>query len=536
MRKTILTLGLFLFSFLSSLSAHTLPENLYLEHIRKIQELVDRSSAETKNSSAVLSRLEDHETLYHYTRSLGSFLIQEIQNQRALSGNHLNLIHRSLSAQILLTERLLKLADELRPQQINFARSPQDSLSYMAIQVAMTERFKTLHSLYFQETLLRRIVSSQALYEQYGLARLPQLAAQILNTEKQREIVDGLKLAQRATIPQSSLASILKNSGLYRMVLEDQSVDSVFEINEYWSDRVNNISGSITRALSWAYGQVVGDIEWRTGHLHKHEGLKRQILSELKPLDLVYEKKSFKLTDYTIPGNWGHLAVWLGTKEDLIELGLWDLPELDPFRNNIENGNSLFEVRRWGLQFDNIDNFLNLDEIAINRVTEVLQRSTDEIAEVYFNLAQQMNKTYDFTFNALATDRATCTEIVFLSYGQINWPRDQILGRTTITPNNMAEIVFFENSPVEFVSYYTATERHQIKTKTIEDFGRVIDYVVSKRRSGNGRLSFDLHSRQCRNQMARRRRGGIRMEMVCNDHFEQRFYKPSTDFNHQLPF
>ncbi len=535
MRKTILTLGLFLFSFLNALSAQTMPENLYLEHVRKIQELVGRSSLETKNSSTIFSRLEDHETLYHYTRSLGSFLIQEIQNQRALSGNHLNLIHRSLSAQILLTERLLKLADDLKPREINFTRDPQDSLSYLAIQVAMTERFKTLHSLYFQETLLRRIVSSQALYEQYGLTRLPELSAKILNAEKQREIVNGLKLAQRTSIPQNSLATLLKNSGLYRMVLEDQSVDSVFKANEYWSDRVNNVSGSITRALSWAYGQVVGDIEWRTGHLHNHAAIKRQILSELKPLDLVYEKKSFKLTDYTIPGNWGHLAVWLGTKEDLIKLGLWDRPELDAFRNNIENGYSLFEVRRWGLQFDNIDNFLNLDEIAINRVSDVLKRSNDDIADVYYNLSQQMNKTYDFTFNALATDRATCTEIVFLSYGQINWPRDQILGRTTITPNNMAEIVFYENSPVEFISYYTATERHKIQKKSIQDFGSVIDYVVNPKRSRNGKLSFDLKSRDCKN-VRNRRNGGLRMEMVCKDKFEQRFYTPSNDFNHQLPF
>ena len=53
------------------------------------------------------------------------------------------------------------------------------------------------------------------------------------------------------------------------------------------------------------------------------------LASQLKPLDILLEKTPFRITDKFIPGYYGHLAIWIGTEQDLREAGVWkDLPQL----------------------------------------------------------------------------------------------------------------------------------------------------------------------------------------------------------------
>jgi hypothetical protein len=499
------------------------------EHILEIEQRLERSNLEIRQLSDLELRLKDYDELYFYNRSLASFLIQEIQHDRPISGTHLNLINRSLSGYLSLTQKLLNEAQFIAPRSIDFRTDYQRSLFWLAIQVKVAESFKTLHSLYFMERGLRAIIRDKTRTDIYGLQSLPELTDIILSTRNASEITRALaKLqSQHSLINEGYLRNIIVESTLYVMVSQSEPLFNIFQPLTFWSDRIGVITDGVTRGLSAGFGAVVGDIEWRTGHLHQHAGFQTQIRNILKPLDIVYEKKTFKLTDYTIPGHWGHNAVWLGTKDQLIELGIWDSPALDFFREKIERGENIYEVRRWGLQFDTLENFLNLDELAITRVPSILQSSTRELEEIYLNLANQWGKTYDFSFNALATDRVTCTEIIFLSYGEINWPRGIVVGRTAITPNNMAELVFYQNSPMELVGYYRAQERHQVQTLTINDFASTLGFV---RRGRNAQ--FEKHYRRCENVITRRF-GAIRMQYQCRDEYEVIRYRPPSVF--QVP-
>src|SRR5690606_18021782 len=116
-----------------------------------------------------------------------------------------------------------------------------------------------------------------------------------------------------------------------------------------------------------------------------------------------------------------------------------------------------------------------------------------------------LEKKYDFSFDAMATTKITCTEIIMLSYGNINWPMDRVLGRLSITPNNMAELALFNDSPLEYIAYYRATELHQVQELDQREFARVLEYRLNSQSN-----RYERVHRVCKN-IRYRHQGAIRM-------------------------
>lgn len=465
--------------------------------------------------------INDHERLYNFTRNFGAFIVEEIQKDQILTGPQLNLINVAFGQYLKLTELIHEHLELI-------SYSQQQNSLYLFSQIILTERFKTLHSVYFSETLLRKIVKDKILFQQYGLYRIEQLAPVLLSKRKQEQMERAIsQLIEKYHSPNDPYIQKIMGTSSYKLVFEESDLSSIYSIKKYWTDRFSSVTTGITRSLSWAFGVTAGNIEWRDGYLHKRPDFYAETLAKLKPLDIIFEKRTFKLTDYTIPGNWGHMAVWLGTKEQLEELGIWDHPSLDFFREQILKGNSIYEVRRWGLVFESLENMLNLDETATLRVKNILDKKSEALAEIFARLADQKDKAYDFSFNALATDRVTCTEIVYLSYGRITWPTEKILGRTTIKPDNMAELVLYDNSPLEFISYTTSYSLGEINHKSKDQFADILGYVV--RVDARGQKYYEKKGRDCKRQYYRVS-GKMRIRTVCKDTFERRSYTEANEF------
>ena len=177
--------------------------------------------------------------------------------------------------------------------------------------------------------------------------------------------------------------------------------------------------------------------------------VKALLLSKLKPLDLVYEKRTFVLSNYTIPGHFGHVGIWLGTKEELIALNIWDQEYFKPFRAQVEAGKNIVEIRKQGINYQSLDSFINLDEMAVTRVKNIL----DNAEYVFSNLSEQLNKQYDFKFDARSADKLTCTELIAFSYGDIQWHETKTLFQVSLRPDDMALTTLGENASSEFVLF-----------------------------------------------------------------------------------
>ncbi len=236
---------------------------------------------------------------------------------------------------------------------------------------------------------------------------------------------------------------------------------SYFAILDYrWTDvsgwKLRMAHGRITDAIrmfrveamdatSKLVGNTVGYVQSRHGHL-KDLGDEElaEIRDGLEPLDVLLEKTPFRLTDKFIPGHYGHVAIWVGTQDDLKALDLVDHPAVEPHLNKIKRGYSVIEAVRPGVQINTLRHFMNIDDLAVIRpldLTRVQKR-------VYMIKAfQQIGKEYDFNFDVETLDKIVCSELAFQTFGDIDFPVKRELGRYTISPDQVAVMALPTGDP-----------------------------------------------------------------------------------------
>jgi uncharacterized protein YycO len=229
-------------------------------------------------------------------------------------------------------------------------------------------------------------------------------------------------------------------------------------VAEQASTRLGMISGNIMgvgegslNSISLCFGNTVGLVEVRKGKLWKDDAVAACIKSTLKPGDILLEKTPFRLTDSFIPGHWGHVAIWIGTEEELKDLGLWDDPVVRPYQTEISAGKCIVEALRPGVTMNTVEHFLNIDDLGILRREPVLDRDT--LRHHILLALRQVGKAYDFNFDIETADKIVCSELAYVVYTDMTWPSGKALGRYTISPDNIA-FKAFDDGPLQLVLFY----------------------------------------------------------------------------------
>jgi len=474
--------------------------------------------------------------IHNFTYNYGSKILFKLNEGNTPNGHELNLIHETLSAYIKLSSVLNKHLSEIKPasqilREVDSAKTIKE-LQWLELKSILLSNYKNTFKVFFENKTLRRIIKDQMQRENYGLGNLQQVTNSILNknfsTSLQSSmdafIVNETELLEMKEDKIDTIANNIKSTVAYKIRIEGGSLKELASQDGYINNTGDNISrifGRVTNALSFGFGSVAGNISWREGYLRDNPFAYKHIQDKIKPLDLLLEKRGYVFTDFTIPGNWGHVAVYLGTEEELKSIGMWDHPSITPFHEKIREGFTVYQVRRWGLEFVTLKTFMNLDEIAIIRHKNILNRNKVELGRVYKNLFDQIGKKYDFGFDALSTNEITCTEIISLSFGDVNWPAAYALGRLTISPDNMAQIALYSNTPVEFVTYIKSTDYDKVKYKSVKGFASVMRYRTKKNLDGT--LRFDQYTRKCTPQR-RRVQGGLRLSRKCETEWRNHRY------------
>lgn len=517
--RIFILVGLWLFSVVSA-AENQISEFDHQTRLQLNERLLSLSSpiSDIDYSQSLKDFMEDADLAISY----GDYLVERLYQGEIIYGHHVMAIHDTLKVFIKSYE--------------NFTHSHQglyvDNIRVKNVlrEVLVFERYSKVFERYSKESQIRRIVDNQqdtlnmdlerfefyadALYKKANLVHLNSslLWYSSLDDDTKNILIAGQPLRQ-----------YIENSHLWNFFEEHENVKNLkkpISLFQHVSDGTHQFVSTVTSQLSWTYGKIAGNIKWRQGHLRDQEAVYHDLVSKLKPLDIIFEKRAFVATDYSIPGHWGHVSIWLGTKEDLVDLGIWDHPIIAPHQEKILNSQTMYEVRRWGLQFNDLKTFLNLDEIAVTRVKGMTNKSQKEILKIYQFLFDQIGKKYDFLFDAMTTDKVTCTEIIAFSFGPIDWPMDYIVGRYAITPNNIAELTLYGNSPVELISYYSGHRNGAIEHDLI-DFAERMNYFPSQDQLDNSSdIIFEERLRKCSRERYRRDgRGAIRFHTECEDYF-----------------
>lgn len=203
------------------------------------------------------------------------------------------------------------------------------------------------------------------------------------------------------------------------------------------ADHVGNLGELAESTVSGVVGNTLGLVETRKGYLTTLPAEDRaRIKGAFKPLDVMFEKTPFRLTDKSIPGHYGHVAVWVGTEAELKELGLWDHPSVVPYREKIQSGAGIIEALRPGVEINTFDHFLNIDDLLVIRSSEEMSR--EDVRAGVLRAFAQLGKSYDFNFNVESDREIVCSELAFVVFPAIPWPTSKVLGRYSITPDQVA--------------------------------------------------------------------------------------------------
>jgi hypothetical protein len=208
------------------------------------------------------------------------------------------------------------------------------------------------------------------------------------------------------------------------------------KIKHLFDDYTKRISRVTVFELSKLFGNSLGIFASRKGKMlrYSHKYLDK-LAHELRPLDILLEKTPFRLTDKFIPGHFGHVAMWVGTEQELKELGVWDSDIIRPYHKDIRAGKRVLEALRPGVELNTLHHFMNIDDFAVLRPKKL---SLEQRRRYMLNGFLQVGKSYDFNFDVETDKRIVCSELAYVVYDDMQWPTENALGRVTISPDNVA--------------------------------------------------------------------------------------------------
>ena len=159
----------------------------------------------------------------------------------------------------------------------------------------------------------------------------------------------------------------------------------------------------------------------------------------LQPGDILLERRNWYLSNGFLPGFWTHMALYVGTAQDLERRGLAESPfvrqHLESYRRPDPHRNErrVIEAIAAGVVFSSLEETAG-DYLAVLRPRVSEARKNAAIVRAF----SHYGKPYDFDFDFFSSDKLVCSELVYRAYDEfiegegVRFPLVRILGRDTL--------------------------------------------------------------------------------------------------------
>ncbi|MFO1418941.1 MAG: YiiX/YebB-like N1pC/P60 family cysteine hydrolase [Methylotetracoccus sp.] len=333
-------------------------------------------------------------------------------------------------------------------------------------------------ALYEQPAKLRRIQDARDIGYDIEPGELTRSSLAFASPENRRRLRRAIAYFQASSVTQAGLIARDERTRYLQMLIAQSPSYRISQTGsglEVWKDRIElfgvigadslaRIRDSGTNMLSALFGDTLGLVASRAGKLADREDVARDLEAVLEPGDILLEKTPFRLTNAFIPGFWGHAALWAGTERDMRVLGIWDHPVVRRHQETLRQHRVVAEALRSGVQLNTLRHFLNIDDLAVLRPRE----TTPAIrAAVVVEALRQVGKRYDFNFDVETSDRIVCSELIYKAYTGLRWPTSRVLGRVTISPDQIAARGL-RGGPLRIVRLYRGGRRIAEDAEAIE--------------------------------------------------------------------
>jgi hypothetical protein len=394
------------------------------------------------------------------TISVGRRIKTQLEQKKPLSGDDLEIMNIGITEHLKLRKELMEVAeshecwlDGTEQEWIARGVSPEARLNGVMMSLSsaflLYDNYLLSISLFEGDAKLRRLLNEADPGYAVKSAALAKVTLSYNSINNRSRVRRAIKFYEREAKrfnqsvdanPETAYINLLiKQSPSYSMVrtwspfyVVGRKVGFLGGVTE---DTLSGLERNGVSLFSMVFGNAVGLVETRKGKLYRMGPVKGQLNDTLQAGDILLEKTPFRLTDKLIPGYWGHAAVWIGSEKELRELGIWDNPLVSRYHGQIRQGRGVIEALRSGVEMNKLDQFVNIDSIGVLRKQTI---GKEERGKVILQALRQVGKPYDFNFDVESKERVYCSKLVYLTYSGVEWPTKKSLGRTTFTPDDVA--------------------------------------------------------------------------------------------------
>jgi len=446
-------------------------------------------------------------------------IVNKLNNGDVLTGAEIATLDLFMKGLLIVTDKNMELGKlyylslEEKMYYPNNIQRTKENMIWLQGYLNVFDLFTTAYDHFFSEGKVRRILKDIYRVRAKEVPALKKLKAtvKLINEKKFKDF-----LKQKTQEVYASRVPMLQKMDitLTRLVakFEMSTITTEIQKREYprmklWSfwDSIVRVFNNFTNFVSGVFGNIVGSVRWRHGYLYDHYWAHNYLMENLKPLDIIAEKTPFALTDLFIPGHFGHIAVYLGTEEQLREVGMWSHPKVIPLHADIRAGKTILESIRPGSRMVSLRDFLEVDEITLVRQPGLLS-NPDLVEKVYVGAIDQLDKKYDFNFDVHTLEKVVCSEVPYHAFGHIKWPTSYLFGRYTITPDEVISLAFYDNSPIKYDMAIIANKKKKVTHISLEEMGKNLSFRKnSKRSKETGKITFDKKDKRCKTYRKRNR-------------------------------
>jgi hypothetical protein len=197
-------------------------------------------------------------------------------------------------------------------------------------------------------------------------------------------------------------------------------------------------------------GKVIGNTVLRPGYLATPQA-EAAVLSVVRPLDIVVLSSKGRASGNTIPGLFGHGAVYLGTEAELRALGVWNDPSVAPHQAEISAGATFIESDSKGVHLSPPPIVLDSDRIVVLR-PRYSGNARRRTAAAEF--AERLGMRFDYHFDNATAEELYCLELIAQVLPEMELPTRTMYRRETILPDDVVAEAAVQRSKLDLVAYF----------------------------------------------------------------------------------
>lgn len=159
------------------------------------------------------------------------------------------------------------------------------------------------------------------------------------------------------------------------------------------------------------------------------------VMRELRPFDILLVLNHSYQIGRLMPGRFSHSLVYVGTEAELRAAGLWQMPALKPFHNDIRAGKTLIEAAYPDVHFISPEKTFEVDQVLA--VRPALSAAEQRIA--LERMLAVMGKPYNFRLGIDPTGESfACTGLLYHAMPELGFTLREVYGQRAVMPDDVA--------------------------------------------------------------------------------------------------